>query len=569
MPLRSHRLILFVALFLSTLLSLSACREPQTWDSVPEFTDLCSDQQDWQTYQSRVNTANIGLFDVWETHVSREVSKVDPFDYQQIRLTGRFQSESNKTLITHGFYDGQDTWKIRFNPPAAGLWHYTLTWSDGDSQTTGQFNVSDKINTPTPPIAIDPHYPNKMVQLPNTPFHWVGGRWISAQSYAPCEVAQHDFLIPSQQWLSDQAHQQHFDFLQSEKHNAVLIKMAQYALLSDGSTWDLPWIQRAEWLVREAMARGIYVQINLFDTWSRNNQHKLIKTTNGPDHPFNVWGSEEQLPSNEDRAKAKNYLRTLVARFAAYPNIMWELGNEMEHSPNCGECFVKLANQYYIPWIKSEDPYDRLIGLSENVWQSTSVDVGFLHQTNAHIFEDLPTDRPLLMNELVRSDDSPALWRDEVIRDKNHRLAFRRTFWRMLMVGGVGSFEATWLNISDKLSKPVRNVMADHKHVASFIEDLTTQGANLNARQVNNTWVSSDDQTGIYGFTVEPGIYAAYILLSEDASRTLTVNLPNPDSRLRWYHSKTGEWEDATLKNQTLTLPKRAKDIVLVADQEN
>jgi hypothetical protein len=69
------------------------------------------------------------------------------------------------------------------------------------------------------------------------------------------------------------------------------------------------------------------------------------------------------------------YLRNAVARFAGFYNVYWELGNEMEHSPNDGGSFVRLANALYIPWIREFDPYDLPMGASEErIWRNTGVD---------------------------------------------------------------------------------------------------------------------------------------------------------------------------------------------------
>ena len=47
------------------------------------------------------------------------------------------------------------------------------------------------------------------------------------------------------------------------------------------------------------------------------------------------------------------------------------------------------------------------------------------------------------------------------------------TFWLMYFLGGVGSFEASWLKIDKPLNAPVKSTMTYHKHKATFIEGLS------------------------------------------------------------------------------------------------
>jgi hypothetical protein len=41
-----------------------------------------------------------------------------------------------------GFYDGRQTWKIRFLPNLTGTWHYEATFSDGSPGVSGSFHCT-------------------------------------------------------------------------------------------------------------------------------------------------------------------------------------------------------------------------------------------------------------------------------------------------------------------------------------------------------------------------------------------------------------------------------------------
>jgi hypothetical protein len=59
------------------------------------------------------------------------------------------------------------------------------------------------------------------------------------------------------------------DILEKFEHNGIALKTALFPLKDDKYSWDLEWAHGAEWVIREAARRGIYVQVNIFDTWSR------------------------------------------------------------------------------------------------------------------------------------------------------------------------------------------------------------------------------------------------------------------------------------------------------------
>src|SRR3546814_812421 len=342
-------------------------------------------------------------------------------------------------------------------PDRAGRWSYA--WSLGDRAGQGSFQAVPQTDPRVHGhVRRDPDRPRYLRYDDGTPHYWFGGKWFRAENYGP-EGKQGQF---NRYRLDDATILRYLNLLEEERHNGILVKMALFPLEDDGISWDLDWIRRAEWLVREAGKRGIYCHINIFDTWSRGRGTWFGLETDGRRQVFDVW-------SEGDEAAKRNYIRTLVARFAGFYNVYWELGNEMEHAPNDGAAFVRQANARYIPWLRRYDPYDVPIGLSEGIWRQTAADIGFLHQANA--FSDAAWKRPTIMNELVRGGPTGPLWRHEVMSDPRSRLAYRRAFWGMFIHGGSGASEASWLDI-EEMNDDVRAVMEDHRRLRDFLEAL-------------------------------------------------------------------------------------------------
>ena len=447
------------------------------------------------------NENAVTLYGTFETAINSDKEFSNPFDYTEISFSAEFTSPDLEQFKVLSFYDGRDAhgkdiWKIRFMPDEPGMWQYIIKNSNSETLVqTGKFTVIDHVANAGNHghVKVDQQHPQYLIHDDGTPHYWIGGKWISARDYGPeSKAGQLNNGFDSRVNLTyghktDQQLIDYLDQLVHYKHNGILLKIAQYPLESDRISWDLDWIRRGEWLVNEALKRGIYVQINLFDTWSRDQSQYFRHNMQGSGQLFDVW-------SDSDDKLKQNYLRYIVSRFASYANVYWELGNEMEHSPNCGSCFIKLANDKYLPWIRQFDPYQLPIGLSEEIWRDTSADIGFLHQT--HKLPDESVKRPVIMNELVgyRLDQSliqkvwkkllkvwkklfsqsasRGLWHDDAMNNKDLRYVYRRTFWKVFTHGGSGSSEATWLSIDKDLSVNAINVMSDHMHLSDLIQEI-------------------------------------------------------------------------------------------------
>ncbi len=467
----------------------------------------------------------VPLYDVFETVIFSNLKYSNPFDYTEVSFIAEFTSPDSELFKVSCFYDGRDfhgkdLWKIRFMPHKPGLWRYTIKNNQGTSVQNARFNVTHETRNPENHghVKVDSQHPRYLIHDDGTPHYWIGGKWISARDYGPISKGyQTNKGVDSRTNVatghkSDQRLLYYLDLLMRYKHNGILLKIGQYPLENDRLSWDLEWIRRGEWLVKEALKRGIYVQINLFDTWSRDQRQYFKYNMEGVGQLFDVWND------GDDKFK-QNYLRYIISRFASFANVYWELGNEMEHDPNCGYCFIKLANDKYLPWIRKFDPYQLPIGLSEGMWRATSVDIGFLHQTN--ILPDKSMKRPVIMNELVGyhpkqswvqkirrklfgKSQSRGLWHDDSINNEELRFGYRRTFWKMFTYGGSGSSEATWLNIENDLSVNVINVMSDHMYLSQLLQELSPELNRMNPVQnliishSHNPQISTRGNTSVY-----------------------------------------------------------------------
>lgn len=549
-----------------------------------------------QGFNISATEISVTLYGTFEAVVYSEKEYSNPFDYTEISFNAEFISPGQKEFNVSSFYDGLDAdgkniWKVRFMPHESGTWMYTVRNIEGEAVKAGKFTVTEQAAHPGNHghVKVDAQNTRFLVHDDGTPHYWIGGKWISARDYGPASKEGqpnkgYDSRVNlAYGYKTDQQIIDYLDLMVKYKHNGLLLKIAQYPLESDRLSWDLEWIRRGEWIVVEALKRGIYVQINLFDTWSRDQDQYFKHNMQGEGQLFDVWND------GDDRLK-QNYLRYIISRFASFANVYWELGNEMEHSPNCGSCFVKLANEKYLPWIREFDPYRLPIGLSEDIWRETSADIGFLHQT--HNLPDESMKRPVIMNELVGYSINLSryqqvremltkywgklvgrkmyhgLWHDDSINNEDLRFVYRRTFWKVFTHGGSGSSEATWLDIGNVISKNATNVMTDHMHLSNIIDEIRTE---INVMNPLREFITSDNSNEEISTRGNESFYVSYFDAgySQEIERG-TVYLQNLKGEYKaiWLNPATGkavlEIDNAQDSNQKIMRPSYSEDIVLL-----
>jgi hypothetical protein len=76
-------------------------------------------------YQSLVP---VGIWDKFEYVLKNTSNYKDP--YRDVELKVEFKSPEGENIRFWGFYDGDQTWKVRFSPDAYGRWRYKMWFSD-------------------------------------------------------------------------------------------------------------------------------------------------------------------------------------------------------------------------------------------------------------------------------------------------------------------------------------------------------------------------------------------------------------------------------------------------------
>jgi len=252
------------------------------------------------------------------------------------------------TFKTPGFHDGGNTWKLRVGPDMTGNWSLT-THSDDDSLDgkTVKFQC-----TPSPslhgPLRVDPDHPHHFV-------HDDGARWFHLGYEC-------DWL-----WALDMGNPElptirpFLDKLAANGFNLIVMNvyahdcdwrkgktgpddygpppMYPWAGTNenpDHSRLNPPFWQHYDRVIHAMFDRGIQA-------------HIMIKVYNKMVNWPAKNSPEEDL-----------YLRTVVARYAPYPNVIWDYSKEAHYEKDVE---YKLG---FIRRLKELDPYGRLVTVHDD-----------------------------------------------------------------------------------------------------------------------------------------------------------------------------------------------------------
>ena len=108
-----------------------------------------------------------------------------PFDFESVRLVVTFEGPGAEQLEVPGFWDGKQTWKVRFTPTKQGTWKYVTAFSVQDDP--GLHGRRGTIHV-LPPDGENPLFrhggllkvsPNgrHLTYTDGTPFFWLGDTW--------------------------------------------------------------------------------------------------------------------------------------------------------------------------------------------------------------------------------------------------------------------------------------------------------------------------------------------------------------------------------------------------------
>lgn len=251
-------------------------------------------------------------------------------------FTGTGGMCTGKEMTVHGFWDGEDNWKIRFTPPVSGTWNFvTISRDRKMNGKKGKLTVADwtdeeKASNPSRHgfIVVNNTENRKgryFTYYDGTPFLWVADTW--------WDWTNRNITFDTFKKLADTRAEQGYSIGQ--------LFFAGNGWGSESSLLDASFqnpkieqIRKVEKMIEYANSKGITVWI----------------------HP---WWSREGIDESIGEDNMKRWWRYVIHRLNAY-NVIWVLAGEYNMN-NYGGFPLSFWNDLG-NLVKSEDPYGRILG---------------------------------------------------------------------------------------------------------------------------------------------------------------------------------------------------------------
>lgn len=290
----------------------------------------------------------------WEMHefTLRGVTRVEnPF--RDAPLVGEFISPAGKTNVLDGFYDGEDTWRLRFAPDEEGEWRFRLRAEAVKSFQEGRLRCTEPRGHGF--IRLHPQNPYAFVYADGTPSFPMGDTCYGLFDDTPITPALREEYLKTRR-------AQRFNFVRQTVGHSEWRAATNSAYWAWGGTLQKPdldqfnpvFFRGFDSLMRQLRAAGMNVELILLNFYRR---------------PFTN-------PDAWTRAREQRWLRYLLARYAAFDNVfLWTIANEYETHPD-GR--YRLDSPDDVEWakatarfIKAHDPYRHPVTVHPVVSAST------------------------------------------------------------------------------------------------------------------------------------------------------------------------------------------------------
>ncbi|MBN2128315.1 MAG: DUF5060 domain-containing protein [Sedimentisphaerales bacterium] len=285
--------------------------------------------------------AKVGRWGRFETSLVNQGEYADP--YTDVTLGVTCEGPDGESVEFRGFYDGNDTWRIRFMPDRVGTWRYEASFSDGSVGRKGTFEcVPSEI-----PGMLSGYKPNPIW------FAYAGEKPVVIRSFHVGDrfFADADNSVTGDTW-SPARRKAFLDWAQAQGYN--MLSVASCYLNRDsggrGKGWNTPdlWdakrqrpnpreYQRMERVLDDLSARRIVV------------------------YPFaGFFGRDSDFP--KDKGQQDLYLRYTLARLGAYWNVLLMVGGPeptLKGKPYLGEDEIHRIGRK----VESLDIYGHLLSV--------------------------------------------------------------------------------------------------------------------------------------------------------------------------------------------------------------
>jgi len=334
--------------------------------------------------------------------------------FSDVSLEAEFHYK-NRTYFAQGFYDGEQTYKIRFMPDEEGSWSYrtqsNVAALDG---LEGAFECTPPGEGNHGPVHVAETFHFRYAD--GTPFYHLG---TTAYAWA----LQNPALI-----------HQTLETLEENAFNkirmSVMPKNMPPYIANDPLFFPFEKTDEGEWdfsRFNVAFFQHLDTQIEALKT--RGIEADVIAF-----HPYDKWGFKSMGKEANER-----YLKYLISRLAAYHNVWWSLANEYD--------FLGFSDEEwegYFKIVQTFDPSAHLLSIHNGIQWYDSAKPYITHLSlQVFHFEHLQEWReqygkPVIIDEFSYEGDVPKNWGNLTPEEMVNR------FWTIYCRGGYATHGETY-----------------------------------------------------------------------------------------------------------------------------
>lgn len=310
-------------------------------DPLPQITAVELDRPDVPRYESIELTAVL------------EADYINPYDAREVRLDGIFTAPDGSQMTVPGFWDGSESWRVRFTPWQEGEWQYQLVITDKNgtnssaeehftvtaSEWHGWLQAGNQFNP-----EYSGHY---LVYHDGTPFYGVGHG-------DALNILVDGFDVETGVGL--------FNQMQAVGENFV-VWWPLYSISPIANSYhDYSAANAAtiDLIVKDAQQKGIFLIFTIWDHPQLRDGTHAWGSGNWERNGFSELGDLNSFfVSEEAWAWQENFYRYLIARWGYSPAIgMWQTVSEINGTNAYEQLnpWHEKVNAYFV----ENDPYRHL-----------------------------------------------------------------------------------------------------------------------------------------------------------------------------------------------------------------
>lgn len=354
--------------------------------------------------------------------------------YVDVTLSAVF-TKGDRALEVPGFYDDDGIYRLRFLPDVVGIWRYrTFSNTAALNDLSGELSVGPAQHGDHGPVRVAEKYHFRYAD---------GSRYLAIGTTAYAWNLQGDVLEEDTLATLKQApftkirmcvFPKHYRYNQNEPDSYP------FAIVKQGTSHWPATVEQSGWefdYERPNPAYFEHLEKRIRQLGEIGVEADLILL-----HPYDRWGFSQMSPEQDDR-----YLRYVVSRLAAFPNVWWSMANEYDFMEN-----KSLADWHrMIEIVADTDPYGHLLSIHNAFplfdWRHPAITHVSIQrpETEHSLLWRERYEKPVSVDECCYEGDIAEQWGNISGRDMVHK------FWLGVVNGGHITHGETYYNDDEVL----------------------------------------------------------------------------------------------------------------------